>query len=306
MYLVESQKQLDEILLYDGCELSKFGIDIYEDNRIFLNNNCFLIDCSSKLINALDNIVFIGGEKTVLILTNFQQGESLHFKADDEKINIFDQTFNIIFQNVFITSSEFLEMQFIDHDSFEKWNNVSFDTTKIRVTILAEESDKLNDYLECYDVDGILSIGDHIVVDRGIYTHHGVYIGNNKIIHYSGEPGSSQGIISITMLKNFVKMDTFWVYPHNNALSPNKIVERAKSRLGEDKYDLVFNNCEHFANWCCTGKNCSPQVDHICMMAKEISFGILNPFGGDLFNLGEQVEHKLFKKRYIEKYRLKL
>jgi len=32
-----------------------------------------------------------------------------------------------------------------------------------------------------------------------------------------------------------------------------EILSRAYSRLGEDRYNLIFNNCEHFASWCATG-----------------------------------------------------
>lgn len=45
--------------------------------------------------------------------------------------------------------------------------------------------------------------------------------------------------------------------------SPKETVERAKSRLGEDKYNLAFNNCEHFAVWCKTGLKESSQVDEL-------------------------------------------
>lgn len=43
--------------------------------------------------------------------------------------------------------------------------------------------------------------------------------------------------------------------------SAQETAERAKSRLGEDKYNLAFNNCEHFAIWCKTGIKESSQVD---------------------------------------------
>jgi hypothetical protein len=32
-------------------------------------------------------------------------------------------------------------------------------------------------------------------------------------------------------------------------------------RLGEQRYNLIFNNCEHFAIWCKTGRHRSAQVD---------------------------------------------
>ncbi len=43
--------------------------------------------------------------------------------------------------------------------------------------------------------------------------------------------------------------------------SAHETVERAKSRVGEDEYSLIFNNCEHFALWCKTGLRESSQVD---------------------------------------------
>lgn len=38
-------------------------------------------------------------------------------------------------------------------------------------------------------------------------------------------------------------------------------IERAISRIGESKYNLAFNNCEHFAIWCKTGLKESMQVE---------------------------------------------
>jgi hypothetical protein len=38
------------------------------------------------------------------------------------------------------------------------------------------------------------------------------------------------------------------------------VVHRAYTRLGERHYNLLFNNCEHFATWCKTGRTESQQV----------------------------------------------
>ena len=43
--------------------------------------------------------------------------------------------------------------------------------------------------------------------------------------------------------------------------SPSETIARAKSRLGEELYNLVVNNCEHFAIWCKTGVHESHQVE---------------------------------------------
>lgn len=51
--------------------------------------------------------------------------------------------------------------------------------------------------------------------------------------------------------------------------SPEETVARAKSVIGanehsfEEEYDLVLNNCEHFAIWCKTGAHKSYQVENV-------------------------------------------
>ena len=40
-----------------------------------------------------------------------------------------------------------------------------------------------------------------------------------------------------------------------------EVVHRARSRLGEDRYHVLRNNCEHFCEWCVRGQNRSYQVD---------------------------------------------
>ena len=45
--------------------------------------------------------------------------------------------------------------------------------------------------------------------------------------------------------------------------SSEETVKRAESKLGETKYNLAFNNCEHFAIWCKTGVHESKQVEKI-------------------------------------------
>ena len=44
------------------------------------------------------------------------------------------------------------------------------------------------------------------------------------------------------------------------SFSRPKIVRRALSRVGEARYHVLRNNCEHFAYWCRTGRSCSLQV----------------------------------------------
>ena len=45
--------------------------------------------------------------------------------------------------------------------------------------------------------------------------------------------------------------------------SAAETVKRARSRIGEHGYNLLLNNCEHFAVWCKTGVEKSEQVEEI-------------------------------------------
>lgn len=45
--------------------------------------------------------------------------------------------------------------------------------------------------------------------------------------------------------------------------SPQETVERARSCIGQGEYDLLTQNCEHFAMWCKTGEKESAQVERL-------------------------------------------
>lgn len=109
-------------------------------------------------------------------------------------------------------------------------------------------------------------IGDHLVVNKGLYTHHGIYLGKDKVIHYAGlsnDPSADGSRIQTTFLQNFSQGRKVRIRRHDKALyKGDEVVERAFSRLGENKYNLVFNNCEHFVNWCFEGINFSNQVNN--------------------------------------------
>ena len=110
-----------------------------------------------------------------------------------------------------------------------------------------------------------LSLGSHIKTYRTGYSHHGIYCGNGQVVHYSGfAQAFKKGSLEITTLERFLGSEKkYYVikYPANKAMfSAKDIVRRALSRIGEDRYNLVFNNCEHFAAWCVTGKSESKQV----------------------------------------------
>lgn len=105
--------------------------------------------------------------------------------------------------------------------------------------------------------------GDHIYVQRRGYAHHGIDLGDGTVIQYSGEPGKSKIAASIcaASMAVFLSGSKLRVRQYGVRSSADDTVNRAMSKLGETGYNLIDNNCEHFATWCATGKSASQQVN---------------------------------------------
>lgn len=110
--------------------------------------------------------------------------------------------------------------------------------------------------------------GDVLSVNRGIYKHYGVYVGNNTVVHFSGGEGfelsAKRACIRKTSLENFRKNDEIQIETRCcESYSRKETVIRALGAVGTEKgkYALPWNNCEHFANWCRYGEKRSSQVE---------------------------------------------
>src|SRR5438034_7977441 len=113
-----------------------------------------------------------------------------------------------------------------------------------------------------------MSRADHIFVKRTGYDHHGIDCGDGTVIHYTGEVGQkSDAAIRRTPLGVFLKNGEVQVRTYGACDGADAVVQRAESRLGENKYHLVFSNCEHFATWCKTGNARSEQVKDVASTA---------------------------------------
>jgi len=108
-----------------------------------------------------------------------------------------------------------------------------------------------------------LSIGAHLATKRPGYTHHGIYIGSGRVIHYAGlSRRLGRGPIETVSIEHFSAGSSFQVVPHPHAhYTGHEIARRAASRLGEQDYRLLSNNCEHLCLWCVIGQGKSDQVD---------------------------------------------
>ncbi|AGW91366.1 hydrolase [Ralstonia pickettii DTP0602] len=112
----------------------------------------------------------------------------------------------------------------------------------------------------------LLPLGAHLVTERHGYVHHGIYAGAGRVIHYAGFARALQAApVEETTLEGFAAGHGIAVKPEPCArFAGPHAVERARSRLGENAYRLLTNNCEHFCSWCLSGESRSEQVE-TCM-----------------------------------------
>lgn len=110
-----------------------------------------------------------------------------------------------------------------------------------------------------------LEVEQRIVGSTVTYLHHGVDVGDGTVVHarpHDFRNPFGGGRVIRTSLAEFaagrpVRSRT----EPPAAFSADEVAERALAHVGRDGYDLVIDNCEHFATWCATGRRASRQVD---------------------------------------------
>lgn len=106
--------------------------------------------------------------------------------------------------------------------------------------------------------------GDQIYVIRpffnldGLYEHHGIDCGDGTVIHYSKQ--EDEATVKRTSMREFTWGKPVYIRRYPAHYIAETTLRRAESRLGEREYNLLFNNCEHFATWCKTGISDSKQI----------------------------------------------
>lgn len=104
----------------------------------------------------------------------------------------------------------------------------------------------------------LLAVGAHVVVDREVYLHHALYLGEGLVIE------NDSGGVRIRSLAESTGRDDYWIGGDRDLHRPAlfcgaEAASRARLRLGEDRYHRFENNCEHFVNWALNGHHrCGP------------------------------------------------
>ena len=105
-------------------------------------------------------------------------------------------------------------------------------------------------------------LGAHLIVKHFGYSHHGIYAGRGRVIHYSGFAHLfKKHPIEITSIDEFSRGKHIDVqYYSQPKFTGRRVVRRMRSRMHENHYHLITNNCEHLCTWAITGVESSPQV----------------------------------------------
>ena len=101
---------------------------------------------------------------------------------------------------------------------------------------------------------------------HGLFNHHGIDLGDGTVAHYL----EGREILR-SPLEDFSQGQPIRVVDHPGASAPGLTLRRAMSRIGEQNYNLLFNNCEHFATWCKTGRHRSGQIESALERARHWS-----------------------------------
>lgn len=119
-------------------------------------------------------------------------------------------------------------------------------------------------------------IGSHLIVQHLGYSHHGIYAGKGRVIHYSGFAHLfKKHPIEITSIEKFAHGKKIRIREYSNPKYKGRlVVKRMRSRMNENNYHLIINNCEHLCSWAITGIESSPQV--IKMMNRLTTIGYVS------------------------------
>jgi hypothetical protein len=100
--------------------------------------------------------------------------------------------------------------------------------------------------------DSLLRVGDepalacHLGTTRTLYSHHGIYVGNGRVIHYAGlSHGWRRGPVENVSLEYFAHGRGIRVRQDRPRVDRREVVARARSRLGERRYGILTNNYVH-------------------------------------------------------------
>ncbi|KAE8984574.1 hypothetical protein PR001_g22584 [Phytophthora rubi] len=111
-------------------------------------------------------------------------------------------------------------------------------------------------------------VGDVLLFPGSMMVRHlALYIGDGNVIHFWSETQGRRSIRvdSVAKVGRVSGAPERWAEELDEwmgleAFPLNVMLERAGSRLGDEGYCFLTNNCEHFVTWVRYGQKRSPQI----------------------------------------------
>lgn len=141
--------------------------------------------------------------------------------------------------------------------------------------------------------------GDLLEVPRTLFTHFGIYLGDNKVGHLMPDilpvltRNKSQiqkvvtnkrlllgviyknALIRVDTVEDFaygsdILLNTMDTTLRRQPLAGEEVARRAEKLIGQIPYSLLWNNCEHFVTYCRYGTAVSLQTEKFCESLKSV------------------------------------
>ncbi|XP_063074474.1 lecithin retinol acyltransferase a [Engraulis encrasicolus] len=144
-----------------------------------------------------------------------------------------------------------------------------------------------------------LKRGDLLEVQRTLFTHFGIYLGDNKVAHLMPDimplltvnekkinavVTNKRLVLGCIYKKASIRVDTVGDFAYGarifvnsvdgrmktKALAQEDVAQRAEKMVGDIPYSLLWYNCEHFATYCRYDSPVSEQTDQFCETLKTV------------------------------------
>ena len=96
------------------------------------------------------------------------------------------------------------------------------------------------------------------------FEHHAIVdLRSGHVFHFAlDQEDETKCMVKLEQLSKYMEDYHGWqLVAVANRQEAQEVIEKARSAVGNSDYNLVFNNCEHFATWCMEGTMRSGQVD---------------------------------------------
>jgi len=148
--------------------------------------------------------------------------------------------------------------------------------------------------------------GDMIRVNLGSVFHYGIYVSDDEVIQFGYPPilrniDKDRIVVVATDIATFscgkiVEVASLTYADKRKRFNPEVVVENARERIGEEGYNIIHNNCEHFAYECYCGIHYSSQEEEA--REKWSKIGFINVY---LFDIDDEENEERIENDYLYK-----